>query len=267
MNFQELKNGIADIIVQSEARTSVSIMTPDGDFEHNGDAVYASASLIKVPILMTGLQQADKGILDLEAYAAIDAAQMAGGAGVLQALSPAVKVTLMDLLTLMIIVSDNTATNMAIKKIGKNHINALIQAMGLKNTVLERKMMDFEEIRAGKDNMTTANDIAACLQMITGQKLLSYESCKKALKILGNQQFKNKLPLEIDHNKISVANKTGELPGLQHDCAIFRYERNSVIAAVLMDGITDLKKGLLVFAEIGKLINSYLLCLPKASGR
>jgi len=98
--------------------------------------------------------------------------QRAGGSGVLHALSSLRTLTLADLLTLMTIVSDNTATNVVIDLIGMERVNQFCARLGLKGTVLRRKMMDADAVRAGLENTTTAHDQATLLDAIAGRNLL-----------------------------------------------------------------------------------------------
>ncbi|MCM3100289.1 serine hydrolase, partial [Priestia megaterium] len=81
------------------------------------------------------------------------------------------------------------------------------------------------------------------IKALAEQKLLSGKYTEKALYILENQQFKNKLANTIETEKIKVASKTGELPGIEHDCAIFTHKGKTVYAAVLVDRLENQSAG------------------------
>ncbi|RBP88025.1 beta-lactamase class A [Cytobacillus firmus] len=258
MNFHTLKAEILDLASCCEGHVAVYIHTGDGVIETNADDVISSASLIKVPILLAGLSQAENNLLQLDEEAEVNDTVRVGGAGVLQAMSKDLKVKVIDLMTLMVIVSDNTATNLIIERLGIEKINQLIKGLGFNCTELNRKMMDFEALKNGMDNITTARDMVYGMKALAEHSLLSGKYTEKALDILEKQQYKNKLANTIDTEKVKVASKTGELPGIEHDCAIFTYKGNTVYAAVLVDQLQSQAAGGEVLAAIGSRINQYI---------
>ncbi|MBG9549324.1 serine hydrolase [Cytobacillus firmus] len=258
MDLHTLKAEILTLASCCEGRVAVYIHTEDGFIEKDADAIFSSASLIKVPILLAGLLQAEKELLQLEEEVEVAASARVGGSGVLQAMARDLKIKVTDLMTLMIIVSDNTATNLIIELLGIEKINQLFKDLGFNNTSLNRKMMDFEALKNGIDNTTTARDMVYGIKALAEQKLLSGKYTEKALYILENQQFKNKLANTIDEEKVKVAGKTGELPGIEHDCAIFTHKRKTVCAAVLVDGLQNQAAGKEVLSAIGSRINQYI---------
>ncbi|MCM3092865.1 MULTISPECIES: serine hydrolase [unclassified Cytobacillus] len=258
MDFHTLKAGTLKLASSCEGRVALYIHTEDGFIEKDADAVFSSASLIKVPILLAGLLQAEKGLLQLEDEVEVTASARVGGSGVLQAMARDLKIKVTDLLTLMIIVSDNTATNLIIELLGMEKTNQLIKSLGFNNTSLNRKMMDFAALKKGTDNTTTARDMAYGIKALAEQKLLSGKYTEKALYILENQQFKNKLANTIETEKIKVASKTGELPGIEHDCAIFTHKGKTVYAAVLVDRLENQSAGKKVLSAIGNRISQYI---------
>jgi beta-lactamase class A len=197
------------------------------------DEAVTAASTIKVPILAAALDEVDAGRLDLEQPNAIPP-QRTGGSGVLQALPYLHTLTLADLLTLMIIVSDNTATNVVIDLIGMERVNQFCADAGLNGTVLRRKMMDADAVRLGLENTTTARDQAKLLGAIAWGNLLPAPLRAFALQALERQQFNDGLPSLLP-DEVIVAHKTGELPGVRHDVGIITGTngRQAVVAALL----------------------------------
>ncbi len=124
----------------------------------------------------------------------------------------------------MIIISDNTATNVLIDLLGYEEINKMAELLNCKNTVLQRKMMDFEAVKLGKENLTTALDMALIMEAIYNKTILSEKSCNMMIDILKRQRHRDKLPRYIVDD-VALANKTGELDGINHDIGIF-YLRN-----------------------------------------
>jgi len=197
------------------------------------DEVVTAASTIKVPILATALDEVEAGRLDLAQPCALPP-QRTGGSGVLHSLPSVRTLTLADLLTLMTIVSDNTATNAVIDLVGMERVNRFCARVGLKATVLRRKMMDADAVRLGLENTTTARDQATLLDAIAWRDLLPAPLRAFALQALEQQQFNDGLPALLPDGAI-VAHKTGELPGLRHDVGILTAAngRQAVVAALV----------------------------------
>lgn len=259
MDFITFKNEVELETNQCEGRFGVMIEIEDEVIAINSQEVFQSASIIKVPILIEGFRQQDQGKLELDSRILLEEYQKCGGSGVLQALSAGANVTVKDLLTLMIIVSDNTATNISIDLLGMEQINACLKDMELTSTVLSRKMMDFKAIQEGRDNTTTAEDMVRCLKVINETSFLSIESRKSILAIMGKQQFMDKLPAMMDLAKLTVFNKTGGLTGVSHDCAIVTHGKMTAYAAVLTDGLTCETSGRDTIGKIGKLLADYMI--------
>jgi beta-lactamase class A len=200
------------------------------------DEAVTAASTIKVPILAAALEEVNAGRLELAQPNAIPP-QRAGGSGVLHALSYLHALTLADLLTLMIIVSDNTATNVVIDLIGMERVNQFCADAGLNGTVLRRKMMDAEAARLGLENTTTAHDQAKLLGAIAWGNLLPAPLRAFALQALERQQFNDGLPSLLP-DEVIVAHKTGELPGVRHDVGVITGPNGrQAVVAVLLSGI------------------------------
>ena len=122
-------------------------------FLHHATTTMRSASLIKLPILSYALTQVAKGQLDLSQRITLKQTMQVAGAGILHALQEGVTLSLQDLLTLMIIVSDNSATNILIELLGQANINQFIQDLGLQQTELIAKL------QLAKEKQNEKNDI------------------------------------------------------------------------------------------------------------
>jgi beta-lactamase class A len=200
-------------------------------FLHRAERQMRSASLIKLPLLVLALERVAGGTLQLDRRYALQASDQVGGAGVLQALQAGLALTLQDLLTLMMIVSDNTATNMVIDILGEAQLNSAIQSLGLQQTHLVGKLQLPAELqndlqRRGESNSTTALDILGLLVRLEQGDLLPDELTELARGILKKQQFTEALArylprdAELDTPHVVVASKSGCLRGLWHDAGI-----------------------------------------------
>lgn len=257
MNWEQFKESIERLTSAEHARVSLFIQCHEGVIERNSKTVYSAASTIKIPILIEAFRQAEEGLLDLEQSVAILPSHIIGGAGILQALSLPVQMKLIDVMSLMIVVSDNTATNILIDMLGRENIEKCLRLLHLHETALKRKLMDFEASRKGYENVTSSHNLALCLKVLTEDYLLNEKSRTKALEILSKQQFQ-KLAKSINNKDLKVYGKTGELPGVSHDAVIVKRGANLLYAAVLMDQITKEEEACVLFGKIGRLIEEYM---------
>lgn len=256
-----LKKKIQEELINFYGRVGLAIEIEDTKSIYlNSQEVFQSASLIKIPILLSLLHAHHKGEINIQKQVTISDENKVGGSGVLQALSNGIVLSIKDLMTLMIIVSDNTATNVLIDLMGVEAINAAFQEIGLKRTKLNRKMMDFAAISQGLDNQTTPEEIIYCLKLVNKYNgHFGINGINTAKEILKYQQFREKLPALVDENKIIVFNKTGELSNVEHDCAIFDFQGRIGYVAVLMDRLNDQEAAKQTIRKIGKHISDFFI--------
>ncbi len=257
MNIDKLRDKLLEELAGCIGRASLFLEIEEEVIEINSNDVYQSASLIKLPILFEALRQIDEGALIKESQVKVEEGDKIGDTGVLQAMKVE-QLPVVDLLSLMIIVSDNSATNLMIDLLGKDSINASISRMGMKNTILQRKMLDFNAIRIGKDNFTSAADIALCLKEAVTGGSLKIQSRNMFHSLLLQQQFKEKLPVYMDDSLLKIGNKTGELPRVEHDCGIITYGEKQAVIVVLIDRLADIESGKVTIRQVGKHINSFI---------
>lgn len=221
-------------------------------YQHNADKQFSSASIIKLFILQNLFEQAQKGDVKLTDAIVFDQSKAIPG-GMLHKFATGAILRLEDIAQFMLSVSDNTATNLLIDRLGMDRINASIQAMGAKETVLGRKMLDFAAKQQGKDNYTSAQDVAMVLQRFL-------KADPRILDMLSCQKDNSKLPAlwgfdDYDDLEPVFAHKTGELPGFYHDAGILYYKTSHpVIMVVLTGGVPHLATGCAFDAKIGKII-------------
>jgi beta-lactamase class A len=257
MHINELKDKLAKELASCKGRASLFLEIEGRDIEFASNEIYQSASLIKLPVLFEALRQVDEGILELDRSVTVRQGDRVGNTGVLQAMNIK-QITVYDLLALMMIVSDNSATNMVIDLIGMEKINSNISKIGMHNTVLKRKMLDFNAIQAGNDNHTTCADIVLCLKEVMDGQWLTQQSSELFHAFLLQQQFKEKLPAYMNQSLYQIGNKTGELPGIEHDCAVITYRTKRAYAAILIDQLDDNELGKTIIRQVGRRINQYI---------
>lgn len=259
MNFTQLENAIQRLISDTRQNFSIAIHTPDGNICINAAKKRKAASLAKIPILIETFHQAEENKLSLEKLIFIKKHTMVGGSGVINYLTDSNIHSYQNLLELMIIVSDNTASNMLLDTVGMDRINKLAHTFKCSQTVMNRKFMDQQAQLKGHENYTSAQDMITFLKLISeNNDFLSDESRTQMLDILMNQQFKCKLAKNLkEKDKIKIYHKSGELPGVEHEAAIFNYRDMKTEVAILSEGWTRNGIGQEFIAEIGKLLINY----------
>ncbi|MDF5732777.1 MAG: serine hydrolase [Rhizonema sp. PD38] len=182
-----------------------------------GEKVFSAASTIKFPILIALFQDVDAGIVKLNETLVLrsDLRSEAEGSGELQFKPVGTKLSVLETANKMITISDNTATNMIIDRLGgKAKLNQRFRSWGLQNTVIRHLLGDFKGT-----NTTSAKDLVRLSVLIANNKLLSSTSHSRVLDIM--RRVENKKLLQAGLGKDAVfAHKTGTLGVILGDAGI-----------------------------------------------
>ena len=197
----------------------VKDLTTGQTFTVNADSSFPTASSIKIPILIELMRQAQSGRINLAERIETHRAGLVGGSGVLQFFSDGGSaISIHDLAVLMVVLSDNSATNMLIDRVGMGNVNAMLRDHGFDKIILARKMIDVASERANRENRATPRQMGALVEELSAGKLLDAEHTKMALEIL---EYPKDSPLRAGiPPQITVAEKPGSLPGAQCDTGI-----------------------------------------------
>lgn len=212
----------------------------------NPDRVFPAASVIKIPIMWEFFRQVEQEGLNPETMHVLRAEEKVHTSpldpGVLREMHDGLPLTLRDLVTLMIIISDDTATNIMLDTLGIDNINRSMRELGLADTVVRRKMMDYERARAGLENTTTAKECDMLLAALTAERSTVGPAYRHAmLELLAKQQINTAIPLFLPPG-MRVAHKTGFILdfALEHDVGILYDGDIPVLAAsFLTKELTD----------------------------
>lgn len=185
----------------------------------NEDERFISASVIKIPVLIEAFNQHEKGMIDLNDRVKVTVEDRVPSCGAVAYMHDGIQVTLRDLCNLMIIISDNTATNILVKKLGIDNINNTLEFYGIKNTRIQRLLFDDIAEQEGKRNYFSPRDIGILLMKMWNRDIISKKSSEEMIEILKQQQLNNKIPYLLPEDTI-VAHKTGEDSGITHDVGI-----------------------------------------------
>ncbi|WP_391205815.1 serine hydrolase [Psychrobacillus sp. L4] len=231
----------------------------------NGDELFYAASVIKVPIMAAVFAATEVGKLAITDQFVLKSEDFVLGSGVLQHLTPGTTLSLKDIITLMIIQSDNTATNILIDLVGVDNIVRTMKEEGMEKSTFYNKLMMSKPNPKGF-NQITPNDISKLLVQMTTGELVSAEASEQMIGIMKKQQIKDCLPEKLPspysnfNNGMTaweLAHKTGWISGTRHDVGIFFVGQRKLIATVLSKDVDDLLSKQ-ILTEIGERIYNYL---------
>lgn len=204
--------------------------------EFQADLPLVAASVIKVPIMVEAFRRFGEGTLDPNMEVEIRPEHKKPSCGALTYMHDGLKVTVLDLVTLMIIVSDNTATNLMIDILGVDPVNKTMENLGIPGICLRRKLFEPELSRRGIQNTITARGVGMLLERMAQSKLLGEAADKKMMEILGDQRLNGKLPFFLHSLDVDVAHKTGEDDGTTHDCGVV-YAKHPFVICMLSNDV------------------------------
>jgi beta-lactamase class A len=213
----------------------------------NADAVMPTASVIKVAVLAELYRQVETGKVSLEERREVTPDDWWGGSGVLKEFAPGLTPTVNDLARMMIIVSDNVATGMLVRLLGKDAINASLREWGLPETTLVWQMTLGDDIR--NFAVSTPRELARLMELIATDAIVSREACAAMRDHLSRQQYLDQIPRYLPYNpyaryvgaddSMQVFNKTGFYTGVRADAAIVAALDCRFVIATMTEGSTD----------------------------
>jgi beta-lactamase class A len=179
-------------------------------------------------------------------------------------LTPGVtRVTNRDLATFMVAVSDNSATNVLIDRLGMPQVNALLDSLGLHQTRLQRKMMDVQAAREGRENIATPDEMMSLLAALYQKKVLNSPLTDDFFKVLGTHK-ESAIPRFIPEDVI-CANKPGELAGVRNDVGVVLVPNRPFVIAVMTGYLKRERDGNDAIARIAGAAYEYFDRLARSS--
>jgi beta-lactamase class A len=202
-----------------------------------------TASVIKLPLMLQMFEQVKSGTLNLATPVVLTKDNQVPGSGILNIMDPGLSLSVNDVITLMMTLSDNTATNMAIDVVGLRTTNDMLARMGLKNTYFYKKVFkkpdgpmppDQKQFGLGK---TTAEEMARVMESIYRCDLGDRELCLQMITIMRNQQDHDMIPRYLKRDNAAedlsaVADKVGALDDVRNDVALVYTQRGPVVVSI-----------------------------------
>ena len=212
------------------------------------DEVFPQASTIKVAVLAELYHQNQQSLQGVPGKAkltdtyTVQASDLVADSDIMGGLTPGVsRVTNRDLATMVVAVSDNSATNVLIDRVGMDNVNALLDNLGLTHTRLRRKMMDIKAAGEGRENVSTPREMLSLLEQIYGGKVVHKELTGDLIKVLSTHK-ESWIARDLPEG-LRVADKTGELEGVRNDCGIVLVSNRPYILCVMTTYLSKERDG------------------------
>jgi beta-lactamase class A len=249
--WQKLESTINDIDHNLDGVLGVAILDLSNGkkFLLHADEVFPQASSIKIAVLAELYHQSQAGKLKLTELYTVQAGDLVPDSDIMGGLTPGVsRITLRDLATMMIAVSDNSATNVLIDRLGMENVNALMDSLGLTHTRLRRKMMDLKAAGEGRENISTAAEMMALLEGLYRGKVLNKEMTDDFFKMLSTHKG-SFIPRDLPEG-LKIANKPGELEGVRNDSGVVFVENRPYVICVMTTYLRQERDGEEAIARI-----------------
>ena len=213
------------------------------------DEVFPQASSIKIAVLAEFYRQAQEGKLKLTDLYTVQKSDLVFDSDIMNGLTPGVtQITLRDLATMMVAVSDNSATNVLINRVGMENVNALLDSLGLARTRLRRKMMDLKAASEGRENIGTPREMMTLLDALYRGKVLNKELTDDFFTMLSTHK-ESWIPRDLPSG-IKIANKPGELEAVRNDSGVIFVENRPYILCVMTTYLHNEREGEQAIADV-----------------
>jgi beta-lactamase class A len=232
--WTKLENSINEIDRSLDGAMGVAVLDLSDGHRYllHANDVFPQASSIKICVLAELYRQAQQGKLKLTDLYTVNASDLVPDSDIMGGLTPGVtRITLRDLATMMVAVSDNSATNVLIDRVGMDNVNALLNSLGLRETRLRRKMMDLKAATEGRENVSTPTEMMNLLEALYRGKVLNKGMTEDFFKVLSTHKD-SWIPRDLPDD-LKIANKPGALEGVRDDSGVIFVEKRPYILCVM----------------------------------
>ncbi len=236
------------------ATVGVAVISPAGGrFQHNGARRFAAASTVKIAIMIELFRRIDAGTLDLAQRHSLTEADRAGGSGVLAHLGAGIAPSIGDLAYLMMSISDNTATNLLIDRVGIPAVNATMRSLGMAESVLGRPMRGRLALPGEQENWALPGEYAEMIAAILSNRAASAAACAQMLGLLEKQQNDRRIARYLPRqDRPRWGSKTGSNTGVVNDVGYIFTKAGPLVVAVFVENPTDPLAGEQIIGEIAR---------------
>lgn len=284
-----LKEKIIEAFVGLEGTIGVAVkhLETGEEFLIEGDTLFPMASVFKVPVIITLYKQVEEGKINLDEKIEMTDYARVPGSGLLKQLTPGLGMPVRDYRTLMMIISDNTATDMIVNLVGKENVNETMRKLGLKKTrIMTCREILFELAGLGDippedrtierfnkrvrrrrpdrgsqrverkwDNVSTPRDMMLLLEKICKGEATSRSSCDEIIDLMKRcQTGRNRIWKYLPRGEVEVAHKTGTVRGVVNDVGIvFPHEKEPYILCCFTKELSANSDGEEAIATVSKI--------------
>jgi beta-lactamase class A len=244
----DLEDRIAPLVKEHKGKVAIAVkhLKTGDSFYLNADTAMPTASLIKLPVMVEAYWQVKDEKVKLDTKLTLTKDDKVPGSGILtNHFSDGATFPLKDAVRLMIVYSDNTATNMVLDQIGIPSTNERMAKLGFKNTKINAKVfkgsttsIDPEGTKKYGLGSTTAKEMVQLLELIDAGKVASPEACKEMIGHLKACDDKEKMTRFLPANTV-VAHKTGSVNAAKTDAGIIYLKSGPVAVCVMTDENDD----------------------------
>lgn len=239
--WARMEDAVRTIVGETDAVVGVAILdlTDQRAFYLNADAIYPTASTIKIAVLAELYRQHERGSgAKLGDVYTVNARDGVGTEGILQSMSAGVaRITNRDLALLMVSLSDNSATNVLIDRVGMDNVNSWLAQIGLERTRLRRHMLDVKAAQEGRENTSTPRELVTMLRAIHEGRVFGKATTEEFLKMLSTQKS-SYIPRHLPAD-LMIANKPGNLDAVRNDAGIIFVPGRPFAIAVMTTFASD----------------------------
>ena len=234
----------------SEFKGKVSLFAKNLDtgatYDFGGDNRVRTASTIKVTVMIEAFARVTEGKAKWGDEVVLTDAKKVQGSGVLQELSDGLRLTLRDAVNLMMVVSDNTATNLVLDVLTTDAVNARMEQLGLKQTKLLRKVGSGGTSKAGLDpvlkpfglGVTTPREMVMIVEKLERGEVVSKEASKEMIALMKREQSHDGIGRTL--NGVDMATKSGALDRLRSNVGIIYSKRGRIAMAITCDDMAEI---------------------------
>jgi len=251
-------DGVAGYAIQDLATSD--------SFYLNADSVFPTASSIKLAVLLELMRQAQEGKLSLDEQHTVRRSETTVGDDdpILAMLGDGtVTMSLRDIATFMVVLSDNSATNILIDRVGLDNVNSETARLGLRETHLRRKMIDIEAARQGRENVSTPRELMTLVEKVHAGDVLDPVHTKDYFSVLAlpkDSLFHKALP-----STVTIEDKPGALDAVRCDTGIIEVKGHPFAISVMTTYDGDNAEGERAVREIARLAYDYFSRLAGSS--
>ena len=257
--MEKLQKQLEQIIKNSGEEVSILIKKLNKNeyiYNYNTKIKMISASIIKVPIMLAVLEEVNNKKISLNDKILVENEDILEDTEVFE--NGENHYTLEELINWMIIESDNTATNVIIKKFGMQNVNNYFtNVLKLQHTNLQRYMLDENAIKNGFNNYTSQEDMLIVFEKLFNKQVLNEELCNKAIEILYNQRCQNLVMRHI-YQPVKYAHKTGILDYINHDVGVMNINNKLYYIGISIYNAKNIEGNKALIGNLGRIIFDYL---------